>query len=62
MISIGHILLGDTLYAEYYNKENIDKLIPRQALHARKVTMTHPITEQELVVEAPLPEDMERLV
>ena len=62
MISIGHILLGDTLYAEYYNKENIDKLIGRQALHARKVTMTHPITEKTLVVEAPLPEDMKRLM
>ena len=62
MISIGHILLGDTLYAEYYNKENVDKLIGRQALHARKVTLTHPITEETLVVEAPLPEDMSKLM
>lgn len=62
MISIGHILLGDTLYAEYYKKERIDKLIPRQALHARKITMNHPITEKELVIEAPIPEDMSRLM
>ena len=62
MIDIGHILLGDTLYAKYYNIANIDSLILRQALHARKVSMNHPITNKPLEIEAPLPEDMKSLI
>lgn len=62
MIDIGHILLGDTLYAKYYNVTDIDKLISRQALHARKVTMYHPITNELLCIEAPIPEDMNKLI
>lgn len=62
MIDIGHILLGDTLYAKYYNIANIDLLILRQALHARKISMNHPITNKPLEIEAPLPEDMKSLV
>ena len=62
MIDIGHILLGDTLYAKYYNVTDIDKLISRQALHARKVTMYHPITNELLCIEAPIPEDKNKLI
>lgn len=62
MIDIGHILLGDTLYAKHYNICNIDNLISRQALHARKVTMFHPISGKLLKIEAPLPEDMKKLI
>lgn len=62
MIDIGHILLGDTLYAKYYNVTDIDKLISRQALHARKVTMYHPITNELLCIEATIPEDMNKLI
>jgi len=62
MIDLGHILLGDTLYAQHYNISNIDTLIKRQALHARKITLIHPITEQKLIIEAPIPDDMKKLV
>jgi 23S rRNA pseudouridine1911/1915/1917 synthase len=62
MIDLGHILLGDTLYAEFYGIQNIDKLISRQALHARKIEMNHPITNEHLVVQAPIPEDMKILL
>lgn len=62
MISIGHILLGDTLYAKHYNIDSIDKLISRQALHARKVSLFHPITDEKLIIEAPLPADMQKLI
>lgn len=37
-----------------------ETLLSRQALHARKLTFVHPITGKELVVEAPIPEDMTR--
>ena len=33
-------------------------LLARQALHARRLTFEHPVTRQEIVVEAPLPNDM----
>ncbi len=61
MIDIGHILLGDTLYAKYYNIANIDNLIDRQALHAHKISFYHPITNEFIQIEAPLPDDMKKL-
>jgi 23S rRNA pseudouridine1911/1915/1917 synthase len=35
-------------------------LIERQALHAHVLTFRHPVTEQEIELSAPLPEDMAR--
>ena len=61
MIDLGHILLGDTLYAEYYNIKDIDNLISRQALHARHISFNHPITNAFIDILAPLPEDMKKL-
>lgn len=37
-------------------------LIRRQALHARSLSFTHPITGEQIEVEAPLPEDMTEFV
>ncbi|MCA9064271.1 MAG: RluA family pseudouridine synthase [Planctomycetaceae bacterium] len=37
-----------------------DVLIDRQALHAFRLTIHHPLTEREMTFEAPLPEDMQR--
>ncbi|MFW6021758.1 MAG: pseudouridine synthase, partial [Guyparkeria sp.] len=34
----------------------------RQALHARRLTLTHPETGETLSLEAPLPEDMDELI
>lgn len=62
MIDLGHILLGDTLYAKYYNILDIDKLILRQALHARRVSFFHPITNEFISIDAPIPEDMKKLI
>lgn len=47
------------------NAENEDPntvLLGRQALHARKITFIHPVTEEKITVEAPLPEDMSRVI
>lgn len=49
---IGHPIIGDTLYG------SPSKLINRQALHACKITFIHPITKQEIILEAELPKDM----
>ncbi len=49
---IGHPLPGDFLYNPDY------RLIGRQALHAARLSFTHPITKKALSFSAPLPEDM----
>ena len=49
-------ILGDTLYGEF------SPLINRQALHAYKVMIPHPITEKPLTFTAPLPIDMKKLI
>lgn len=56
MMSIGHPLLGDDLYGG-----NL-RLINRQALHARELTLVHPFTKEKVHLVAPFPEDMKELI
>ena len=53
---IGHPILGDTLYG------NTSTLIDRQALHAYKVSFIHPISKEQIIIEAPLSDDIKKLV
>lgn len=48
MASIGHPLAGDDLYG------GSRTLFHRQALHAKKVSVVHPISGEEIVAEAPI--------
>ena len=52
MASIGHSLLGDTLYG------TSSSLISRQALHSYKIKFIHPITKKEIELIAKLPQDI----
>lgn len=52
-----HPIVGDRTYAG-----RIQHNFPRQALHARRLTIIHPRTGIELSCEAPLPEDMLQLL
>jgi 23S rRNA pseudouridine1911/1915/1917 synthase len=54
---MGHPLVGDFLYGQ-----EEPELIPRPALHSAELELTHPVTGQRLSWQAPLPEDMERLI
>ena len=38
------------------------RTFPRQALHAWRVAFTHPITRERVIIEAPLPRDLEDLL
>ena len=49
LAAIGHPLIGDWLYGQ---RNDV-----RPMLHARELSMTHPLTNEPLRVEAPLPED-----
>ncbi|MBR3888288.1 MAG: RluA family pseudouridine synthase [Clostridia bacterium] len=54
--SEGHTLLGDDLYGAP------SKLITRQALHAWKISFVHPITNEEVKLEANIPEDIKNVI
>jgi 23S rRNA pseudouridine1911/1915/1917 synthase len=69
LASIGCPVLCDRLYGGRARLTSGDlrrdpsdetPLIERQALHARRLTILHPIDGRELTFEAPLPEDMSR--
>ncbi|WP_425091233.1 RluA family pseudouridine synthase [Tropicimonas sp. S265A] len=68
---IGHALIGDPTYggpkrlsSKAFSDTAIEaaRTFPRQALHARTLGFTHPVTGQALSFEAPLPEDLTRLI
>lgn len=52
----GHPLLGDDLYG------GSQKIIGRQALHCHIYAFPHPITGKDIIIKAPLPEDMGTLL
>lgn len=67
MHSIGHPLVGDPVYGGKPRKtrEIIGQILlnfPRQALHAQKLSLTHPQTEQVIQWEAGVPDDMDNLL
>ena len=53
---MGTPLYGDTMYG------TADKDIKRQALHCKSLTFIHPVTNEKMTFEAPMPEDMKRLL
>lgn len=53
---IGHPIVGDTLYGGSKN------LIKRQALHAVRISLIHPITREPLDIPAAVPSDMGRFM
>ncbi len=55
MAYIGFPLLGDELYG------GETELISRQALHCGKIEFFHPITNEKMSFEQPVPEDMEKI-
>lgn len=54
--SLGHPILGDSLYG----KETA--LINRQALHAYRVSFYHPITNKLIKLKSPIPNDIKALL
>ena len=58
----GHALLGDEVYAKNKTQFEIKhpSLFDGQALHAKKLTLTHPESGERMVFECPLPQNFER--
>ena len=51
---LGHPVIGDSLYGG-------ESGAPRQMLHAWKLGFTHPRTKEQMLFEAPIPEDFKTL-
>ena len=74
MKHIGHPLFNDdfyggdkivkgTIFSKYKQfVDNCFMICPRQALHARTLGFVHPETEKDMFFEAPIPEDMHKLI
>jgi 23S rRNA pseudouridine1911/1915/1917 synthase len=71
MAHIGHPLIGDADYGRSFKTkgnslaEPLRTLVttfPRQALHARLLAFRHPVTDEVMHFEAPMPPDMAELI
>jgi 23S rRNA pseudouridine1911/1915/1917 synthase len=65
MASLDHALLGDPVYSQgkhKYRQLLKDLGFERQALHARLIGFTHPITKERLKFESAIPSDMQQLL
>jgi 23S rRNA pseudouridine1911/1915/1917 synthase len=69
MAHIGHALVGDPLYAgrQWRNlaearHQRACREFPRQALHATRLSFTHPVREERVSFEAEPPADFQELV
>ena len=64
MASVGHPLLGDSIYGGANTKFEAPhkKHIVGQCLHAGELHLTHPRTKQEMQFSAPMPQNMQHVV
>ena len=64
MSHLGHALLGDEVYST--NKIRFEKLhaplLNGQALHAKRLSLTHPRTGERMTFECELPKEFQRLL
>ncbi|WP_320663376.1 RluA family pseudouridine synthase [Prochlorococcus sp. MIT 1223] len=56
---IGHPILGDPIYSRC---RKLPIVLSGQALHAIQLGLVHPVHEQHMVFEAPIPNELERLL
>ncbi len=67
---INHAIVGDPVYGGRckipagFSEQDREKILAfkRQALHARKLTLTHPTTQQEMTFTSPIPKDFDDLL
>lgn len=59
---INHPILGDYLYAGRKTAKFDRSWVPRVMLHAAHITFVHPKTGKELEIDAPMPDDMKRVI
>lgn len=71
--AIGHPIIGDAVYGAsayknirrrplFFNTPSYAFRISRHLLHAHRLAFIHPISRSPLIVESPIPEDMQMLI
>jgi 23S rRNA pseudouridine1911/1915/1917 synthase len=61
LAEIGHPVVGDPVYRPRAQPRS-KATFHRQALHARTLGFRHPLIDQDVRVEAPLPRDLDELI
>jgi len=56
---MGYPILGDVMYGDK-TRETDPFVAPRVMLHAERLSITHPVTKEEMTFVAPLPEDFKQ--
>jgi 23S rRNA pseudouridine1911/1915/1917 synthase len=69
LAALGHPIVGDATYGggatrlkENSRLKDLRPLVKRQLLHARRLSLTHPVSGEAVVGEAPLPEDFQAVL
>lgn len=62
MAHIGHHIVGDAVYGKRGEKAHLPIPVGRQMLHAAHLAVTHPLSGDRMEFDAPLSDDMERLL
>ncbi|MBQ4335015.1 MAG: RluA family pseudouridine synthase, partial [Myxococcaceae bacterium] len=62
LVAMGHPVAGDRRHGDFaFNRELKSRFgLRRMFLHARRLSLRHPITGERLTIEAPLPEELSR--
>ncbi|EKD27364.1 MAG: hypothetical protein ACD_79C00739G0003 [uncultured bacterium] len=58
--SMGHAILGDTIYGKKYHNFNLPA--PRLMLHASEISILHPITNKILTIKSGIPADFQNFL
>ena len=58
MASLGSPVIGDKVYGKSALDKKLDPVPQRQMLHAWKLALWHPVRNEKMSFEAPIPEDM----
>jgi 23S rRNA pseudouridine1911/1915/1917 synthase len=60
----GHLVCGDLKYRQPYASKIVDdqSQAPRLALHAAELGFVHPVTDEELLFQMPLPPDLAKFI
>lgn len=59
---INHPIIGDWQYAGRKTSRSDRVWAPRVMLHAFRIVFLHPVTHRELAIEAPIPDDMSKVI
>jgi 23S rRNA pseudouridine955/2504/2580 synthase len=60
---LGYPLAGDPRYGDFpWNRQLAKQGLKRMFLHAHRIGFVHPLSGQPMLVESPMPPDLERFI